>query len=241
MSSVTHMNAMQHQMQSNSSSIQCVALNLNQKVNFFVWLFCLIFPRLFHVQVGVFFFWSPFHSPHLPKVRANANEVFHTYKWILFHIWMRFRFNAMSISHTSMCLFFFFSNNSVCLTYRKWEQIWMRFVTHVNESWHTYECVMSSNMWMRHVTHMIASRHTYESVISHIWMSYITHMNESCHTYECVMLHTWMSHVTHMNASCHTYECVMSHTWMRHVTHMNASCHTHEWVTSMHESCHSDE
>jgi len=82
-----------------------------------------------------------------------------------------------------------------------------------------------SHIWMSHVTHMNESRHTYEWVISHIWVSHVTHMNESCHTYE-------MSHVTHMNESCHTYEWVMSHIWMSHVTHMDESCHTHKWVMS---------
>ena len=67
---------------------------------------------------------------------------------------------------------------------------------------------------MSHVTHMNESCHTHEWVMSHIWMSHVTHMNESCHTHEWVMSHTWMSHVTHINESCHTHEWVMSHTWM---------------------------
>jgi len=87
-------------------------------------------------------------------------------------------------------------------------------------------------MWMRHVTRMNESCHTYEWVMSHIWMSRVTHVNASCHTYEWVMSHIWMSHVTHINESCHTCECVMSHIWMSHVTHMNESCHTYEWVMS---------
>jgi len=40
-----------------------------------------------------------------------------------------------------------------------------------------------------HVTHMNESWHTYEGVVSHVWMSHVTHMNESCHTYEWVMSH----------------------------------------------------
>ena len=85
---------------------------------------------------------------------------------------------------------------------------------------------------MSHVTHMNESCHTYEWVMSHIWMGHVTHMNESCHTYAWVMSHIRMHHVTHMNKSCYTYECVMSHIWMSHVTYMNASCHTYEWVMS---------
>ena len=64
---------------------------------------------------------------------------------------------------------------------------------------------------MSHVSHVNESCHTYDWVMSHIWMGHVTHMNESCHTYEWVMAHIWMSHVSHMNESCHTYEWVMSH------------------------------
>ena len=51
--------------------------------------------------------------------------------------------------------------------------------------------------WMSHVSHMNESCHTYEWVMSHIWMSHVTHMNESCHTYEshvCVHVRTWRRH-----------------------------------------------
>jgi len=116
-----------------------------------------------------------------------------------------------------------------------------RQITHMNESYHTYEWVMS-HIWMRPVTHMNASRHTYEWVMSHIWMGRVTHMNESCQTYECVMSRIWRSHVTHMKESCHTYECVVSHIWMSHVEHMKESCHTYECIMSRLkrriESCH---
>ena len=60
--------------------------------------------------------------------------------------------------------------------------IWMSRVTHMNQSCHTYESVMSR---------------TYDWVVSNIWMSYVTYMNEPCHTYEWVMSHTWMSRVKH--------------------------------------------
>ena len=44
------------------------------------------------------------------------------------------------------------------------------------------ECL---DVWqLRHVTHINESCHTYESVMSHISMSHVTHMNESCHTYQ---------------------------------------------------------
>ena len=154
---------------------------------------------------------------------------------------------------------------------------WMSHVTKL-----IYKCDFAcgftgSHMWMSHVTRMNESYHTYEWVISHIQMSHVTRTNESCHTYEWVMSHIWMRHVTRTNESCPTYEWVMSHSrytratlradlrahihewvmshvwmsishiWMRHVTHMNESYHTYDWVmsrswmshiTRMNESCY---
>jgi len=58
---------------------------------------------------------------------------------------------------------------------------------------------------MSHVTHMNESCHTYEWVMSHVWMSHGTHINVSYFSCE----HIWMSHVTilrshtsHVNESC---------------------------------------
>jgi len=45
----------------------------------------------------------------------------------------------------------------------------------------------TSHIWMSRGTHMNESCHTYEWVMSHIWMSHVTHMNESCHTYDTEM------------------------------------------------------
>jgi len=94
----------------------------------------------------------------------------------------------------------------------------------VNESLRTYARGMP-HIWMRHVTHLNESCHvwmshfTYARVMSHIWMSHSTRMNESCHTYEWVMSHIYMSHVTRMNVSLHTYDWVMARAWMSHLTH----------------------
>ena len=97
---------------------------------------------------------------------------------------------------------------------------------------------------MSHVTHIDESCHTHERVMSHIWTSHVTRMNESCHTYEWVKSHVWMSHVTHMNESCHTSEWVMSlqvvrtlwfTTYECEVACMNMSCHTYERVMSHYE------
>jgi len=140
--------------------------------------------------------------------------------------------------------------------------IWMRHVTNADESFHTYEWVMShtrmescqtcgwviSHMWMSHVTHV-------DGVMPNTWMRHVTYVNESYHTYgwshakhlnevchKCgwVMSHIWME-------SCQTYECVksqmrtshvpymdgvMPNMWMTYVTHVNESCHIFGWVMS---------
>ena len=44
-----------------------------------------------------------------------------------------------------------------------------------------------SHVGMSHVTHMNESYHTYERGMLHVGMSHVTHMSESCHTYEWVM------------------------------------------------------
>ena len=91
-------------------------------------------------------------------------------------------------------------------------------VTHINESCHTYEWVMSHQGMPIKASYNDTSYHTYERVKSHITTSQVTHINESCCTYQRVTLHIWMSHAPHTNESCHTYEWVLSHIWMSHVT-----------------------
>ena len=76
--------------------------------------------------------------------------------------------------------------------------------------------------WKSHVTHMNQSCHTYERVMSHVWTSHVTH-ESSLHAHLLQWtsrkhLCIWKSHVTHMNQSCHTCEWVTSHMRMRHVT-----------------------
>jgi len=98
----------------------------------------------------------------------------------------------------------------MCVPYLPASHICMSHVTHMNESCHTYESVMS---------------HTYAWVTWHKWMSHVTHMNQSCHTYDWVMSHIRKSHVTHMNQSCHTYDWVTSHICLSHVSRIK-SCET---------------
>jgi len=71
----------------------------------------------------------------------------------------------------------------------------------------SYEWVMShegqvtSHIWMRHVTHMDESCH-----VTRMYESYHTNMNEPCHPYEWVIHCIWMSHATHKIQSWHANE-----------------------------------
>jgi len=81
----------------------------------------------------------------------------------------------------------------MCVYLYWWWSLCMSHVSHMNESCHTYEWVMS-HIWMSHVSHSIP----------HIWMRHASHMNESRHT------HTWMSRVYRSNASCFSCKRIKS-------------------------------
>ena len=126
----------------------------------------------------------------------------------------------------------------------------------MNESWHTYECML----WMSHFTHMnaackcvmpschtvLAKLHQSQTLIlvshtckcgwimSHIW---IHHMNVWCHH----VTHFWSSctnrkhlrwWVTHVKTSCDRYGWVAYHNSIRHVTRMKELCYIDELVMS---------
>ena len=139
----------------------------------------------------------------------------------------------------------------------------MGHVTHVQyiagmRRWGHDSWVMS-HVWMRHVTHMNESCHTCEWVMSHMWMSHVTHMKytagirrwgfnrygKSCHRYEWIMSHIRMSHATHMNELRHTHVThmqgynvgvlidMLSHGLREvcHVTHSSIRDATHSYIT----------
>jgi len=127
---------------------------------------------------------------------THMNTSWHTYEWVMTHIWMSHGTHMNESYHTY-----------------EWvtSHIWMSHVTHMNESCHTYEWVMA-HIWMSHGTHMNESCDTYEWDTWHIWMSPVTHMDESGHTCEWVTLqHTATSAIATatsatINESGHTYE-----------------------------------
>jgi len=116
----------------------------------------------------------------------------------------------------------------------------MSHVTHMKESWHTCEWVMS-HIWMSHVTPMNDScRQAGRSLRCKPFKRVtVTHTNESWHTYEWVMSHPWTSHVKQADRSLRPipYHCMNAswHTWMSHDTHITESQHarmSHEWATT---------
>ena len=101
---------------------------------------------------------------------------------------------------------------------------------------------VTSNMCMSHVTHVNESWHAYEWVMSHTWMSHVSHvtcMIESCHTCKWAMSHLWMCHGTHVKES-HVHAtnsmCHVKTTNLRsylNVTYSHAGrrgCGIEEWV-----------
>jgi len=82
--------------------------------------------------------------------------------------------------------------------------IWMRQGAHMNESHHTYECVMS-HVWTSHGTRMNASSLYTFATYTHIWNLYIftmyIHIRRSpqdiyihikdLYTFSCMYIHTW--------------------------------------------------
>ena len=81
---------------------------------------------------------------------------------------------------------------------------WLSHVIHLDDS-------------MSHVIDTNESWYTYDWVMSLESISHITRMTESCLTYgdryKWVLIHIWLSHVTQINQSHHTYDWVMSDIW----------------------------
>jgi len=139
--------------------------------------------------------------------------------------------------------------------------IWIRHVTHLNESCHRGHAVLDLNgyyhVWKSHIayrwviSHMNNSWHVYERVMSlrtrsPVSKRVMSHINESCHTGVMLRMNAWRSQVTHIHESCHRELAVLylyesCHTWMSHVTCEGVMSRMNEWrshVTHIHESCH---
>ena len=105
------------------------------------------------------------------------------------YVWCDWFIRVTWLSHMCIKTHVYLSQDSLIHS-----NVWHDSVICWREGWST---------WMSHVTHMNESCHAYEWVMSLIWMSHGT-MNESWRTYKQDMIHTWTSHGTHVNESRHT-------------------------------------
>ena len=162
----------------------------------------------------------------------------HIYEWVLSKVWIR-------QATTDAARLWSFDD---CFDTYQWNMshISKSHVTHMSESCHIYERVMS-HIWISHATtdavrlwYFDDCTDTYQWVMSHLWVSHVTHMSESCHIRERVMSHKWLRQATTDAARLWSfddctdiYQWVMSYIWMSHVTNMHESCHIYERVMSL--------
>ena len=120
---------------------------------------------------------------------THMNESWHTYEWVMAHIWMSHGTHMNESWHTY-----------------EWDMshIWMRHVTYMNESWHTYEWVIS---------HMKTSRVTlWMSLVTQVKIAVIkVNRPQRCFhkapTSTCAMTHPWLHtcDMTHSSVQCESF------------------------------------
>jgi len=118
---------------------------------------------------------------------------YHTYGWVMSHLGVEWVMSHIWVSHEYM--------SEVPNIDKSLDDKWLKLKSHgtnINESWHTYDQVMS-HIWVSHVTHISQSYHALERSMSHIWVIHLW--------VKWVIAHVWVSHV-------HTCEWVMSHMWV---------------------------
>ena len=97
---------------------------------------------------------------------THMNGSYHTYKWVMSHIWM---------SHVTRM-------NGSCHTWWVMSHIWMSHVTHMHESCHTHESVTSPK-WVHQLQ---------PSTASHVWHDSFIRVTWLIHT--CDMTHSYVWH-----------------------------------------------
>jgi len=136
---------------------------------------------------------TPAHELRISRCKSHVpyiNESCRAYKWVISNVWMSHGTHMVQSwrSHVWMSH----------VTHQHMRKVWLSHTTHVN------------------VTHMRESCHAYEWVMSHIWMSHVTYLKEPCGKYVWVISHMWMSPIIsgktlYRSKSCHTFERIMSH------------------------------
>ena len=84
---------------------------------------------------------------------------------------------SISASSSRLCAKWLIPMCGISMPYVRHVFVW---VGHAAYQW-------AMSLRMSHVTHMNESCHTHEWVMSHTWMSHVRYTNESYHTYEWVM------------------------------------------------------
>jgi len=108
----------------------------------------------------------------------HINGSCHTYKWVMYRIWMQFSCRVVCRLHIWKRYFIYF--DMPCRKY---------------EPYHTSKLFMSRT-WCEFRFYVESSdsesRYTYEWVLSHIWMSHGIHVNESCPTCIWALSRKWI-------------------------------------------------
>ena len=121
------------------------------------------------------------------------HKSYHTYEWVMAHIWMSHVTHMNETCHTYECVV---------------PHIWMRHVTRMNETCHTYE--RHIHIWMSHATRMNESYHTYATHkwgTSHVWQIWRSH---GTHIYRSHGTHTFTYLAGVNTCACHdSFICVI--------------------------------
>jgi len=172
---------------------------------------------------------------------AHMNEPCHPQECAMSHIWMS-HVTHMNELPESMCLACTRCSACACLRRRTASSarasasiwccvcdtschIWIRDVTHMNESCHTHVWVMSVENSFCARLRVLWCRVWDTSY--HIWMRHVSQMNESCHAHEWVMSHPRMSPVSGEQLLCAPRRLVLLcvwYMWMSHVTRTSGVC-----------------
>ena len=170
---------------------------------------------------------------------------YHTYKWVISHIWTS-HMNESCHTYAGLDMSFFLKQWP-CHTYDEWvmSHMWihtcMSLVTYMNESCHTYEWVMSYICRSRHefLSQAMALFHADGTSFQKSWLVHTCDMRHD--SFICVWYETWLVRVcdmTHLFSCCWYYfskvmtgSHVWHEPWLVRVCDMTRSCVWHEtWL-----------
>ena len=104
----------------------------------------------------------------------------------------------------------------------EWVYVWHDSLLCDTNTW-AYVPLHLVSLQTCHSTHMNESCHTHERVMSHTWMSHVTSINEVCHTHTHSRVVSHISMIGSMSAVGHA-TCVPWLIHIPHVTHVACGC-----------------